>query len=152
MPQHSFEYLNTLRWFYDTFEHPLRLRLLYVAGSFINQAAWWVQNTPGTGAADTRPPRQQHLSQRHPEAFGPGHDGLKPTESVAWTRAYLKGGYDRQPLVQTLALGAVKEGNDTHNQEIALCLLEDYLHSQYCCERDILLLACAQHTAGHAVR
>jgi hypothetical protein len=70
-------------------------------------------------------------------------------ESVAWTRAYLKGGYARQPLVQTLALGAVKEGNDTHNQEIALCLLEDYLHST-AAARDTLLLACAQHTAGHA--
>jgi hypothetical protein len=73
----------------------------------------------------------------------------KPAESVAWTRAYLKGGYDRHPLVQTLALGAVKEGNDTHNQEIALCLLDDYLHST-AAARDTLLLACAHHTAGHA--
>lgn len=151
MPQHSYEYLNTLRWFYDTFDHPLRLRLLYVAGSFVNQAAFWVQNTPGNGAADTRVPKgadtlsQKALLQRIDQAMM----ALNSPESVAWTRAYLKAGYDRQPLVQTLALGAVKEGNDTHNQEIALCLLEDYLHST-AAERDTLLLACAQHTAGHA--
>ena len=73
---------------------------------------------------------------------------LKPAESVAWTRAYLAGGYDPQPLIQILALGAVKQGNDPHNQEIGLCLLEDYLHST-AHDRDQLLLACAQHTAGH---
>src|SRR5256885_12442157 len=37
MPHHGFEYTNTLKWFYDTFAHPHRLKLLYVAGSFINQ-------------------------------------------------------------------------------------------------------------------
>jgi hypothetical protein len=151
MPQHCFEYLNTLRWFYDTFDHPLRLRLLYVAGSFVNQAALWVQNTPGNGAADTRQPKgasslsHRELLRRLDQAM----IAQKPAESVAWTRAYLKGGYDRHPLVQTLALGAVKEGNDTHNQEIALCLLDDYLHST-AAARDTLLLACAHHTAGHA--
>ena len=151
MPQHSFEYLNTLRWFYDTFDHPLRLRLLYVAGSFVNQAAWWVQNTPATGTADNRPPKGSSSLSQHDilRRLDQAMIALKPAESVAWTQAYLKGGYDRQPLVQSLALGAVKEGNDTHNQEIALCLLEDYLHST-ATERDVLLLACAQHTAGHA--
>ena len=74
--------------------------------------------------------------------------GLKTAESVAWTRAYLDAGYDRGPLVQTLALAAVKEGNDPHNQEIGLCLLEDYGHTS-AADRDTLLLACAHHTAGH---
>jgi hypothetical protein len=50
--------------------------------------------------------------------------------------------------VQTLALAAVKEGNDPHNQEIGLCLLEDYGHTS-AVDRDTLLLACAHHTAGH---
>ena len=45
---------------------------------------------------------------------------------MAWTRAYLAGGHDRERLVGTLALDALKHGNDTHNQEIALCLLDDY--------------------------
>ena len=57
MPHHSYEYSNTLGWFYDTFEHPHRLKLLYVAGSFVNQAAHWVRNTPGNGAVTTRPPQ-----------------------------------------------------------------------------------------------
>jgi hypothetical protein len=151
MPQHSFEYLNTLRWFYDTFDHPLRLRLLYVAGSFVNQAAFWVHNTHGYGAADSRLPKGAHVLPQHEllRRLDQAMVALKPAESVAWTRAYIKAGYERQPLVQTLALGAVKEGNDTHNQEIALCLLEDYLHST-AADRDILLLACAHHTAGHA--
>ena len=55
---------------------------------------------------------------------------------------------DRAPLVQTLALCALKEGNDPHNQEIGLCFLEDYGHST-AHDRDTLLLACAHHTAGH---
>ena len=51
---------------------------------------------------------------------------MKPPESVAWTRAYLAGGHDRGRLVGTLALSALKHGNDPHNQEIALCLYDDY--------------------------
>src|SRR6185503_14854195 len=31
MPHHAYEYTNTLGWFYDTFDHPHRLKLLYVA-------------------------------------------------------------------------------------------------------------------------
>jgi hypothetical protein len=73
---------------------------------------------------------------------------LDPEASVAWTQAYLDGGYDRRPLVEVLALGAGKQGNDPHNQEIGLCLIEDYMHSTSA-ERDTLLLACAHHTAGH---
>ena len=150
MPQHCYEYVNTLRWFYDNFNHQHRLKLLYVAGSFINQCAHWVQSTPGNGVADTRAPATAHslsaaaILTHLDEAMM----ALKPDESVAWTRAYLKGGYEPEPLVQTLALGAVKQGNDPHNQEIGLCLLEDYLHST-ATDREILLLACAQHTAGH---
>ncbi len=150
MPHHGYEYTNTLGWFYDTFEHPHRLKLLYVAGSFIHQAADWVRNTPGNGAQDTRPPERARamsaaeLLARLDEA----QLALKPAESVAWARAYLDAGHDRAPLVRTLALAAVREGNDPHNQEIGLCLLEDHGHNTSV-ERDTLLLACAHHTAGH---
>jgi hypothetical protein len=150
MPHHSYEYSNTLGWFYDHFDHPHRLKLLYVAGSFVNQAAGWVRNTPGNGMAEIKAPERAHslspaeLLQRLDEA----QMALNPAESVAWTRAYLDGGHDRGPLVQTLALAAVKEGNDPHNQEIGLCLLEDYGHTS-AVDRDTLLLACAHHTAGH---
>ncbi len=121
-----------------------------MAGSFIHQAAAWVRATPGNGRADTQPPQAaQSLSasdllRRLDEA----QMALKTAESVAWTRAYLDAGYDRAPLVRTLALAAVKEGNDPHNQEIGLCLLEDYGHTS-AVDRDTLLLACAHHTAGH---
>jgi hypothetical protein len=150
MPQHGYEYTNTLGWFYDTFDHPHRLKLLYVAGSFIHQAAGWVRDTPGNGAAEARPPAGARslsasaLLGRLEEA----QLGLKTEESVAWTRAYLEAGHDRAPLVRALALAAVKEGNDPHNQEIGLCLLEDYGHT-HAADRDTLLLACAHHTAGH---
>lgn len=150
MPQHGYEYCNTLRWFYDTFQHPHQLKLLYVAASFINQAAHHQANTPGNGPAAIRTPRgaaalsQAQLLHRIDAAIV----ALSADESVALTAAYLRGGFDRAPLVTLLATAASKFGNDPHNQEIGLCLLEDYLHST-AAERDRLLLACAKHTAGH---
>jgi hypothetical protein len=67
---------------------------------------------------------------------------------VAWTRAYLDSGEDRNLLVQRLALMAARFGNDPHNQEIPQCMLEDYGKNQ-CRDRDRLLLACAHISAGH---
>jgi hypothetical protein len=150
MPQHCFQYSNTLGWFLDTFEHPHRLKLLYVAGSFVNQAARWIRAAPGNGHADTRPPQgAERLSASELLArLDAAQVAMKPAESVAWTRAYLAGGHDRDSLVGTLALSALKHGNDTHNQEIALCLLDDYRRNP-AGDRTRLLLACAQHTAGH---
>jgi hypothetical protein len=63
-------------------------------------------------------------------------------------RAYSDAGYDSRPLVRTLALGAAKQGNDTHNQELGLCFLEDYARTT-ALNSDLLLRASAQHTAGH---
>jgi hypothetical protein len=150
MPQHCFQYSNTLRWFFDTFGHPHRLKLLYVAGSFVNQVAHWLRATPGNGRADTRPPQGADALSANEilERLDAAQVAMKPAESVAWTRAYLAGGHDRDRLVGTLALAALKHGNDTHNQEIALCLLSDYRRNPQG-ERERLLLACAQHTAGH---
>lgn len=150
MSQHCSEYANTLGWFFDRFDHPHRLKLLYVAGSFICQTAQWLRSTPGNAAANTTPPR---------EAAGLGPVGLlarlddamvrrNPAESVAWVRAYQEAGHDTKPLVRTLALGAAKQGNDTHNQELGLCFLEDYAKNGSK-RRDLLLQASAHHTAGH---
>jgi len=150
MSQHGYEYCNTLRWFYDSFAHPHQLKLLFVAASFINQASHHQQDTPGNGAVPIRPPRgatglsPQRLLERIDEAL----IALHPDEAVALTSVYLRGGFDRAPLLQTLALAASKFGNDPHNQELGLCLIEDYRHST-AAGRDRLLLACAQHTAGH---
>ncbi|MGI8926434.1 MAG: hypothetical protein ACR2HN_07275, partial [Tepidiformaceae bacterium] len=126
MTQHCYEYSNTLGWFYDRFDHPHRLKLLYVAGSFLNQAANWLRATPRNGEENTTPPReaaslsQGQLLQRLDEAMV----RRSPGESVAFVRAYLAAGHGRGPLVRALALGAAKQGNDTHNQELGLCFLE----------------------------
>jgi hypothetical protein len=147
--QHVYEYTNTLGWFFDRFDHPHRLKLLYVAGSFIRQVAHSLQ-VMGNGEADTTPTREmldlsrQQLLARLDAAMV----ARNPNESVALVRAYVKGGYDRRPLVRTLAMGAAKHGNDTHNQEIGLSFLEDYAKSSSP-SRDVLLMGCAQHTAGH---
>ena len=149
-PQHCFQYMNTLRWFLSTYEHPHRLKLLYVAGNFINQVADWLRATARPSQGDTRPP-QGSASMSADEILqklDAAQIAMKPAESVAWTRAYLEGGHDRARLVGTLALDALKHGNDTHNQEVALCLLDDYRRNPGG-DREQLLLACAQHTAGH---
>ena len=150
MPHHSYEYTNTVRWFFDTFDHSHRLKLLYVAGSFVHQAGHWVRSTPGNGTTETRAPEAARGLSAHDllRRLDEAQTGLKMEESRAWVQAYLDAGHDRAPLVQTLALCAVKEGNDPHNQEIGLCFLEDYGHST-AHDRETLLLACAHHTAGH---
>lgn len=149
-PQHCYEYCNTLGWFYDNFEHPQRLKLLYVAASFLNQAAWHQARTgdlrPVTvevpGGADGMP--GDKILDRIESAIV----SLDGAQSVAWTQAYLDSRADRSRLVQRLALVAASIGNDPHNQEIAQCLLEDYGKNKSP-RRDRLLLACAQHTARH---
>jgi hypothetical protein len=150
MSQHGYEYCNTLGWFYDTFEHPHRLKLLFVAASFINHAAEHQRDTSDNGPRTITPPAgsagwtQGQLLARLDAALL----ALRADEAVDLTAAYLKSGVDRGPLVQALAEAAAKIGNDPHNQELGLCLLEDYGHSA-AAGRDRLLLACAQHTAGH---
>src|SRR5438128_3578303 len=150
MSQHGYEYCNTLGWFYDTFEHPHRLKLLFVAASFINRATEHQANTPDNGRrAITPPPGANGLDTRRLlERLESALLGLRPDEAVALTATYLKAGFDRTPLGETLASAAAKIGNDPHNQELGLCLLEDYLRST-AADRERLLLASAQHTAGH---
>jgi hypothetical protein len=150
MSQHGYEYCNTLGWFYDTFDHPHRLKLLFVAAAFINRAAEHQANTPDNGRrAITSPPGADALSPGQLlERLEATLLALRADEAVDLTAAYLKAGFDRAPLVQTLATAAAIVGNDPHNQELGLCLLEDYLHTQ-AADRDRLLLAAAKHTAGH---
>src|SRR3989454_277651 len=149
MSQHGYEYCNTLGWFYDTFEHPRRLPLLFVAAAFINRAAEHQANTPNNGrTVITPPPGAESCSSRQLlERLDAALLALRPDEAVALTAAHLKAGFDRAPLVQVLATAACKLGNDPHNQELGLCLLEDFLHTR-ATDRDRLLLASAQHTAG----
>jgi len=150
MPQHTYEYCNTLGWFFDNFAHPQRLKLLYVAGSMVNQAAWnqrssgWLKSDPiGTPRGADRLTGGQ-IIERLEAALA----ALDASQSVAWAKAYLDSGADRALLVQRLALMAARLGNDPHNQEIPQCMLEDYGKNQ-CRDRERLLLACAHISAGH---
>jgi hypothetical protein len=150
MAQHGYEYCNTVGWFYDTFAHPHRLKLLFVAASFINRAAEHQANTPDNGRRAIAVPAgadawsARALLERLEAALL----ALRPDDAVALTAAYLKGGFDRTPLLQVLASAASILGNDPHNQELGLCLLEDYGRTS-ATDRERLLLASAQHTAGH---
>lgn len=150
MPQHCYEYCNTLGWFYDNFDHPQRLKLLWVAASFLNRNAHHQKHTGDLNPVTIRAPgtasklSSQQLLERVDSAVGE----LNGPEGVAWTQAYLDSGADRAPLVQRLALMATRIGNDPHNQEIAQCMLEDYGKSTSP-DRDRLILAAAQHTAVH---
>jgi len=150
MSQHGYEYCNTLGWFFDTFEHPHRLKLLFVAASFIQHAAEHQRDTADNGPRTIAPPAGASawpagklLAELERALLA-----LRPDESVDLTAAYLTSGADRTPLVETLASAATIVGNDPHNQELGLCLLEDYAHTQ-AHDRERLLLASARHTAGH---
>jgi hypothetical protein len=150
MPQHTYEYCNTIGWFYDNFEHPQRLKLLYVAGSMVNQAAWnqrssgWLKSDPIEAPSSAARMTGNQIIEHLEAALA----ALNPPEAVAWTKAYLDSGEDRSRLVQRLALMATRLGNDPHNQEIPQCLLEDYGKNQSR-DRERLLLACAHISAGH---
>jgi len=87
---------------------------------------------------------QQQLLDRVAAAIG----SLNGPESAAWTQAYLDDVTARAPLVETIALAAAKMGNDTHNQEIAQCMLEDFAKNRSP-NRDLLVVAAAYHTAAH---
>ncbi len=150
LPQHCFEYLNSLTWFYDNFEHKQQIKLLYLAASYLNRAAW---HQKGIGDAAPIEIRAASGADRlAPEQMLDRLDAavlaLNGPDSVAWTQAYIESGADRKPLVQRLALLACRMGNDPHNQEIGQVLLEDYGKNQGH-DRDRLLLACAHHTAVH---
>ena len=150
MPQHCYQYTNALGWFFDRFKHPHRLKLLYVAASFLNQTSRWLRATPGNSAPDTTPSAETSALPAR-TILARLDDSMvrrSPNEAVSLVRAYLDSGEERRPLVESLALGAAKHGNDTHNQELALCFLDSYPRNTDPA-RDRLLLACAHHTAGH---
>jgi len=150
MPMHAYEYVNTVRWFYDNFDHPHQAKLLFVAGSFVNEVYKGQHAFPGNGPRKISAPRgasgwsQGQLLEKVDEAIV----GLRPDDAVGLTQAYLKSGYDTQPLVQSIALGCSKLGNDPHNQEISLVQLEDFGRNSHAA-RGRLLMGAAAHAAGH---
>jgi hypothetical protein len=150
MPAHTYEYCNTLGWFYDNFAHPQRLKLLYVAGSMVNQAAWnqtlmgWSRPAPIAAPAAAARLDGVAIIGRIETALA----ALDAPGAVAWTKAYLDSSANRAVLVERLALMASRFGNDPHNQEIPQCLLQDYARNE-CADRERLLLACAHICAAH---
>lgn len=150
LPQHCSEYCSTLGWFYDYFDHPQRLKLLFVAASYVNQAAWHQARTGDLRAVAIKPPAgaDRMTGEQILDRLEAAIIALDGPQSVAWTQAYLDSSANRAPLVRRLALVAASIGNDPHNQEIAQTLLHDYGTSA-APSRDRLLLACAQHTARH---
>ncbi|TXL82189.1 hypothetical protein FHP25_00355 [Vineibacter terrae] len=150
IPQHCAEYCSTLGWFYDTFQHKQRLKLLYVAASFLNRNAWHQRHTGDMQPAAVRAPAgaAKMAAGEVLDRIDAAILALDGPQAVGWTQAYLDSGADRAPLITRLALVASRIGNDPHNQEIAQCLLDDHRRNQ-APGRDWLLLACAQHTARH---
>jgi hypothetical protein len=150
MPQHCFEYCNNLRWFYDNFDHPHRVKLIFLAAAFANRAASHQAHTETGTPNDMKAPagadklQPKAILQRLMDA----QMALDPAASTAWTQAYLDSGADLGPLVQCLALACSKTGNDPHNQEIGQNFLESYGTSTSPL-RHRLLLGAAHHTAGH---
>jgi hypothetical protein len=150
MPHHCYEYHNTLAWFFDTFDHPRRLRLLYVAAMFANRVAY---NQRGLGEVHPVPTgvpsgasalSADQLLDRVETAIL----ALNGDEAIGWTRAYCDNVTERDKLVQRIALAACQMGNDPHNQEIAQCMLMDFGTNRQP-DRDRLLLAASYHTAMH---
>ncbi|HME22367.1 MAG TPA: hypothetical protein VKI44_13665 [Acetobacteraceae bacterium] len=150
MPMHCYEYTNALGWFYDSFDHPRRLRLLYVAAEFVNMTAWHQKLSNAFTPAPIHAPAcartftAGELLRRIDAAIC----SLHGPESLSWVQSYCDNVADRAPLVRTLALAACKLGNDPHNQEIPQNMLEDFAKNRSG-RRDRLLLACAQHCAAH---
>ena len=150
MPHHCYEYCNTLAWFYDNFDHPRRLRLIYLLASFLNRVAGHQKGIGDSNRVTSKAPSgaDRMTAGQLLDRVDAAVCALNGQESLDWTQAYLDNVGDRGPLVQRIALAASKLGNDPHNQEIAQCMLMDYDTNQHA-DRDRLLLAAAYHTAMH---
>lgn len=150
LPQHCYEYCNTLGWFFDRFKHSQRIKLLFLGASYLNRAAWHQRLTGDLTPVEIKAPAAASalsgaaiLDQLEESLIG-----LDVEAAVNWTQAYIDSGQDRAPLVQRLAVAAARVGNDPHNQELAQCTLEDHGKNRSW-DRERLLLASAKHTAGH---
>jgi hypothetical protein len=150
MPQHTTEYCNTLRWYFDAFDHPHQVKLLYVAGSMVNTAAHNQAADPKNGPVSIGRistaegwDRAQILDQLEAAIVARDSDS-----SLALARTYVRNAFPAPDLVERLAVASAKFGNDPHNQEICLGLLEDYVAST-ATRREVLLYACIKNLTGY---
>ncbi|MFT5393404.1 MAG: hypothetical protein ACI8PT_003605 [Gammaproteobacteria bacterium] len=150
IPQHCYEYTNTLGWYYDNFNHKQQLKLLFVAGSFVSrnaehqrQTGDMVQETITAPRGAAKLPTAKKLAELDRALLA-----LDSDASLAWTQACIEDSDDRGALVEVLATASVKIGNDPHNQELGQILTEDFGKNAHP-EKDRLLLACARQTSTH---
>jgi hypothetical protein len=150
MPQHCAEYCNTLRWYFDAFDHPHQVKLLFVAGSMVNTAAHNQAADPKNGPRRIPSIRgidgwdgRRLLERLHHALLARNSD-----ESLALVHAYVTSGHDERALVQLLAVAAAEFGNDPHNQEICLSLLEDFSRST-AVDRERLLFGSVVNLTGY---
>jgi len=150
MPQHTAEYCNTLRWYFDEFDHPHQVKLLYVAAAMVNTAAHNQAADPKNGPRVIRRFRnadgwdgRRLLERLHQAMLARSSD-----EALALVHAYVQSDFEQAELVELLALAAAEFGNDPHNQEICLCLLEDYVKST-AVDRERLLFGCVMNLTGY---
>jgi hypothetical protein len=150
MPQHAAEYCNTLRWYFDAFDHPHQVKLVFVAGAMVNTAAHNQAADPKNGPRPVRLVRSseswsapQLLERLHQAVLARNSD-----ESLALVHAYVGNGYALPELIQLLAVAAAEFGNDPHNQEICLSLLEDFARST-AVDREKLLFGCVVNLTGY---
>jgi len=91
LPQHCFEYLNTMAWYFDNFQHKQQLKLLYTATAYLNRAAW---HQKGIGDnAPNKPKAPAGASKLGGTAILDRLDqamiALDGKASVDWAKAYL---------------------------------------------------------------
>jgi hypothetical protein len=150
MPQHSAEYCNTLRWYFETFDHPHQVKLLFVAGAMVNTASHNQAADPKNGPRSIPAfrtsdawDRRRLLQHLHQSLLSRNSD-----ESLGLVHSYVSSGFEDAPLVQLLATAAAEFGNDPHNQEICLSLLDDYVTST-AVDRERLLFGSVVNLTGY---
>lgn len=150
IPQHCYEYCNTLGWFYDTFDHPRRLKLLFLAAAYVNRDAWHQRDTKDLAKLSIKAPRAA-AKMDNPKILKKIEEAMlafKGPEGVDWARAYLDADGDKDALRTCIALTAARIGNDPHNQELGQLTVEDYAKNDGP-GRDMVAFAGIQHTACH---
>ena len=150
MPMHCYEYTNALGWFFDNFDHPRRLRLLYLGAEFVNMTAWHQRLTGEMVEKPVQVPSgaDRLSASQLLERINTTTCAQNPEESQGWLKAYLDNVSERRDLIQVLAVISSRIGNDPHNQEIPQNMLEDYVKNRSPL-KDVILRACAQHCSGH---
>jgi hypothetical protein len=124
------------------------VKLLFVAGAMVNTASHNQAADPKNGPRPVRSlpgawSAQQLLARLHQAMLARNQE-----ESLALVHHYVGAGYDAAALVQLLATAAAEFGNDPHNQEICLSLLEDYGRST-AVDRERLLLGSVTNLTGY---